>query len=747
MSESRRDFVKRVMGAAAGAALARTAFPADQGVRVGVIVGPGAPEVEHFAAAELCRYLNELFHLAAAPATTVDASSHALFLIGSPQTNPAVAQSLGGREFPKVSAQGFVLRQAGHGNTLALIVGGGSPAATLWAVYELIDRWGVRYFTDRDVLPAAGEFHLPKLDVVMEPAFAVRAHPTIQDFADSGEAWGFADFRPLIDQLAKLKFNRLNVMPFGWQPYLDWECKGIHRRSAWLWYNFHYPITSDMVGRKLFEDRPEFWNPDLPYNASYSEMVKAGERLMHRLMAHGHARGMKCCVYADLTQFPPEFAPLLKDAQVVHQTGRLVVVPGPATALDDPQYIELCTAVLRATINTYPETDFVSIGMPEWRQWTGAYKEAWQTLDSKYGIGKVRTLDQVLTAAANRNWGPIRSGGEKPLDWSKKAVEQVKGDLASLVFYDRLLDSGMLKTTRRPDMKFSYDNIAEELWPLLGKVLPAGSEASVMPDNFQTELLRRREIFETFPAREVPGLLDLTLDDDNIGIVPQLTGKSVHELVGVLQRDRWAGFIARERFPSDHDCLLAYVAKSAWHADATPDSVAREQIGSVCGQAAVAPLLEALSQVEAVTTIFEHNDFSFSFPVPGTFMKYWKNGPELPYLTDVRKGYALALEAARQALAHSKPDGQWFAKFWVGRITFAGQYVLAVQEAREAAKAEAAQDRAACLQHAQAALAAMREALEAYAGVARNRTDLGAIAVANEYAIRPLRAKVAALKA
>src|SRR5262249_31194985 len=50
------------------------------------------------------------------------------------------------------------------------------------------------------------------------------------------------------------------------------------------------------------------------------------------------------------------------------------------------------------------------------------------------------------------------------------------------------------------------------------------------------------------------------------------------------------------------------------------------------------------------------------------------------------------------------------------------------------------------LRHAETALATMRTALEAYARVARDRSDLGALATMAEYVDRPLKAKVAQLK-
>src|SRR6185369_2094901 len=55
-------------------------------------------------------------------------------------------------------------------------------------------------------------------------------------------------------------------------------------------------------------------------------------------------------------------------------------------------------------------------------------------------------------------------------------------------------------------------------------------------------------------------------------------------------------------------------------------------------------------------------------------------------------------------------------------------------------------DLTAATHHAQAALDYATRALTAYAAVARDRSDIGAIAVMNEYVIRPLREKVALLQ-
>jgi hypothetical protein len=102
-------------------AYAQTQTPS---TRVSVVIGKNAPELERFAATELCGYLEKLFGVKTEPAISPIANSAAVFLIGSPSTNPRI------KSFPNVSDQGIVIRNA-TGSKTTLIVGGSSPKATL----------------------------------------------------------------------------------------------------------------------------------------------------------------------------------------------------------------------------------------------------------------------------------------------------------------------------------------------------------------------------------------------------------------------------------------------------------------------------------------------------------------------------------------------------------------------------------------------------------------------------------------
>ncbi len=69
--------------------------------QVDVVVGSAAPELERFAARELCDYLAKLYGIQTHPARHLSASSEAVFLIGSPETNAMVKQATARQAFPR----------------------------------------------------------------------------------------------------------------------------------------------------------------------------------------------------------------------------------------------------------------------------------------------------------------------------------------------------------------------------------------------------------------------------------------------------------------------------------------------------------------------------------------------------------------------------------------------------------------------------------------------------------------------
>jgi hypothetical protein len=122
-------------------------------------------------------------------------------------------------------------------------------------------------------------------------------------------------------------------------------------------------------------------------------------------------------------------------------------------------------------------------------------------------------------------------------------------------------------------MKLLYNSVADELFPVLGWLVPHGCETLNFVDYTASRIVKRREALENVPSRDIPCSLIYTLHDDNVGVLPQLTTGSLHELTQDLRRHGWAGFSTRYWIIADHDPCVVYLGRAAWDADTTPDTI------------------------------------------------------------------------------------------------------------------------------------------------------------------------------
>ena len=75
-------------------------------------------------------------------------------------------------------------------------------------------------------------------------------------------------------------------------------------------------------------------------------------------------------------------------------------------------------------------------------------------------------------------------------------------------------------------------DLVEELFLIVDRILPKGMESGGMPDKCVSRYVERRERVKQLPKSST---MDLTFDDDVIGVVPQLTTGSIHELHAIHQ--------------------------------------------------------------------------------------------------------------------------------------------------------------------------------------------------------------------
>ena len=715
-------------------------IPAVAAEPVAVTVGPKAPELEQYAGRELCGYLQKLYGIHTAPVEKAAADADVAILVGSPKSNPNVAEALGPADWPEVTDQGVVLKLAKLDGKPALVIGGGSPKATMWAVYELVERWGVHYLMDRDVFPAKGPWPgLPELDVVMEPNMRIRCWRMINEHAHGPISWSLEETQRFLHQMAKMKYNRIHLQLWAEQPFVHYTFRGVAKPPGVFFFGRTFPLDDDTIGREKLPGTKFYTLPDL-VEAKTPEAVHRGSVALARgILGTARRLGMETGLSFQPLQWPKVFEKVIPGCET--QPGRLLCTgPGKGHSTKDPVLLEMAATVVRAYLETYPNVDYIHVGMPEFRTWVDHSEESHKELVARYPQANLPSYKDLCAKALART--SFAGGG-------KRVEDMVKGDLAAIRFFDSLFrnKSVLKRPGGGPDIKLVYSEVATELFPLLVQAIPPGGEVLSVVGYTASRQLRQIDVLRQVPPKHVPANLIITLDDDNVGVMPQLATGSIHTLLGELRNNGWAGFYTRYWNAGGMDPTICYLARASWDASATPEQVYTDQVRGVCGADAVEPTLTAFAVLEEITKGLDQHGLGFGFPVPELMTKHYRPS-RLPKAIQgdhelYRQGLALMEEAHRR----SRPEGRAYTGYFVARFRFAVQYLDAIAAYRATAIAEENKNLPEAIKHAEEAVQAIRDALNAQLEIARDGGDLGGVAVMNHYCYRPLRDKLKELQA
>ena len=134
-----------------------------------VIISKNASELEHLAARELSVQWSRLFGVTVEIRHQWSAQDKKIIVIGQSDTNPHI-HKLQKEHWPELSQQGILIRSRSLKDQQFLVLAGGSPVATLWAVYEWGYRHGIRYLFRGDVFPGEIQpLRLEGFNILMEP--------------------------------------------------------------------------------------------------------------------------------------------------------------------------------------------------------------------------------------------------------------------------------------------------------------------------------------------------------------------------------------------------------------------------------------------------------------------------------------------------------------------------------------------------------------------------------------------------
>jgi len=717
--------------------------PVPAGPHVDVVTGKHAPALEGYAATELKSFLERLYDADVRIGQAQSNDAAYVILLGSPATNPSVRTTMNDA-WPALSDQGFLLRSLASDRPSTLVAGGGSPVATLWATYELVHRFGVRFLLSGDVFPPEpAPLRLANIDQRFEPTLRTRTWRTVNDFAIGPEAWGIAEHRRVLRQLAKLRFNRVMLSFWPWQPFVDYRFGGVQKQTAMLWFGYRYPVDGDTAAKSVFRQAKEFINPDFAGKTTYAEMTEAGVILARGIIDEARRLGMSTGVAISPLEFPKEFADALPGAKVLDSLERLVVGPGPQLPPDDPRLKKLVATKIRAYLETYPRIDALYLTLPEFPDWIEHSDASWRRLSARTGIGDDVSLDALIASGRDRNLIAAGDRGER----------SVRGNVAALEFLGSLLsDREWLGRAGNTTVKPVLTSLNPALFSLLDKIVPADADLLHFVDNTARRVAENAALLDAVaPAAARKSRLMLTLADDNVGVMPQITTGHVHTLLNELRRRNWAGFSTRYWMIGDLDPGVYYLSRAGFDASVTPERAYSDLITATCGDGVAERMLLAYRAIEQATDTIDRNDIGFAFPVPGMVMKHYGNAAATPdWWLKVRDLYNEAMTEAYRAhgRAHRNADGgRTVIRYLAKRCEFAVHYLTGIEALRNAARAKQRKDGEAEIEQLEIAMESIYNAIDAMGEVTRDSCDRGLIAVLNAYGYRPLQAELDARSA
>ncbi|MFO1491801.1 MAG: malectin domain-containing carbohydrate-binding protein [Kiritimatiellia bacterium] len=114
---------------------------------------------------------------------------------------------------PGLAVEAYRLKTEGP----ALTISGGTDLAVLYGAYAFVEKLGVRFLIDGDVLPDERmPFALPALDETHAPLFELRGLLPFHDFPEGPDWWTRDDWKAILGQAVKMRMNFVGLHTYPW---------------------------------------------------------------------------------------------------------------------------------------------------------------------------------------------------------------------------------------------------------------------------------------------------------------------------------------------------------------------------------------------------------------------------------------------------------------------------------------------------------------------------------------------------
>jgi hypothetical protein len=321
-----------------------------------------------YAARELARYLGLLCG-APVGTTGVDEWTRSPtanpVAIGRVESHSMLAQMMPPpAESAGLGPEGFILGGSSYHGSISWFVAATTEVALLYGAYALLEEAGATFLISGDLLPEPNPgLSLPRAVQVREPSFERRGFLLPYPLNVHESIWGLADYVRLIDQMAKLRLNYLNLNFTGADPTLEYSFRGetnlIGDINSWE-TGFMAPrcffesgrTDQVKVGKEHFTARPYIAAPELQGIRSPEQAHRKVAATFKAVFEHAAKRGVTIGFTMDPTEIPTNFARFMR--QVDHSLAWHHFA-GTHVDFTDPLFEEHTRAWLSALFETYPD--------------------------------------------------------------------------------------------------------------------------------------------------------------------------------------------------------------------------------------------------------------------------------------------------------------------------------------------------------------------------------------------------------
>jgi hypothetical protein len=200
-----------------------------------------------------------------------------------------------------------------------------------------------------------------------------------------------------------------------------------------------------------------------------------------------------------------------------------------------------------------------------------------------------------------------------------------------------------------------------------------------------------------------------------------------------------AAFVYAVVMPGDVNPAVHYVCRASFDKSLTAEQSLEQLVTPICGDGVSERVWKGFQQIEKAHEIISANDPMLGVPTSDILLRHLASKDAAPaWIADLKTLYSGAMSEMYRGNTRARGGARPFILYHAKRFEFAMQYCAAVEALRKAGHAKATKNDDAMAEASEQGLEAIYNALNAYADVARDNSDRGAIALLNQFGYRQL---------